>query len=116
MATGVEEAVLESPVLGEVHPAVVLVFPTVVPQAADQGRGKNRTQGGQPKPFVGGCFPLLLIAPVMSFRRLLPGADDPQRLRMISAERESELFPETNLIGLARLRFAEDLIRRARLK
>jgi hypothetical protein len=39
VAAGVQEAVPQGPVLGKVHPAVVLVFPAVVPQAADHGGG-----------------------------------------------------------------------------
>jgi len=84
VAAGVEETVLQGPVSGEIHPAVVLVFPAVVPQAADDGRGEGRTQGGYPNPFVGSRLRLLLMAAVMSFSHFLSGADDPQRLRMIS--------------------------------
>ena len=74
---------LESPVLGEVHPAVVLVFPAVVAEAADDRSGKGLGgQRGDPKPFVislmRGQFSLPIV---VSFQHLF-GADHPHGLRV----------------------------------
>src|ERR1700730_6030426 len=60
VATGVEEAMLESPMLGEIHPAIVFQLPAVVAEAADDRSRKGRgRQGGNPHPFVSSRFRLL---------------------------------------------------------
>jgi len=51
----VEKSVFESPMLGQIHPAVVLILPAAVPQLADDPSGKGLLgQGGDPEPFVVG--------------------------------------------------------------
>ena len=53
VAASMEEALLESPMRGEIHPAVVLLFPAVVAEAADDRSGKGLgRQPGDPKPFL----------------------------------------------------------------
>jgi hypothetical protein len=42
VSASMQEAMLEGPVWGEIHPAVVLIFPAVVTEAADPRSGKNR--------------------------------------------------------------------------
>src|SRR5690348_12046207 len=52
---GVEKSVFESPVFGQIHPAVVLILPAAVPQLADDPSGKGMLgQSGDPEPFVVG--------------------------------------------------------------
>ena len=66
VAASVEETMLEGPVLGEIHPAVVLVLPAVVAKAADNGSGKRL--GGQstdPEPFVIGLVRGQFSLPIM---------------------------------------------------
>ena len=49
----VQKAVFESPVLGKIHPAIVLVFPTAVAQLTNQVRRKDGwRKGGNPEPFM----------------------------------------------------------------
>ena len=53
MLTGMEESVLESRVFGEVHPAIVFLFPAIMPKPANGDRGElSFRQGRDPKPFV----------------------------------------------------------------
>lgn len=116
VAASVEEAMLEVPVLGKIHPAVVLVFPTGMAEATHDRSGKGHGHGGNPNPFLASRFRLLLLAAVMPLGQPLLSADDPQGLRMILPEGESRLFPEMLRVGLARLRLGEGLIGWARLK
>jgi len=56
VTAGMQKAVRERPVLGEVIPSIVLDFPAAVPQLPDQGAGEDlRVQGIQPYPsMIGG--------------------------------------------------------------
>ena len=54
VATGVEKTMLESPILSQIVPPVVLLLPAEVTQPAHQhgGEGFGITQSGIPEPFV----------------------------------------------------------------
>ena len=53
MLASMEESMLEGPVLGEVHPTVVLVLPPAVPELTNHAGGKFRPgQGRNPEPLV----------------------------------------------------------------
>jgi hypothetical protein len=54
VATGVEETMLESPILSQNIPPVVFLLPAAVTQSAQQhsGEGLRIPQGGIPEPFV----------------------------------------------------------------
>jgi hypothetical protein len=53
MFTGMQEAMLEGPVLGEVVPAVVFVLPTQMPEEPHLPRGESGLlQRGDPDPVV----------------------------------------------------------------
>src|SRR5450755_2704077 len=63
VATGVEEAVFEGPVLGQIVPAVILLFPAVMAKSSYQRGGKGwSVQGSDPEPFMLGRFGLKLAA------------------------------------------------------
>src|SRR5258708_4699090 len=54
---GVQKTMLEGPVLSQVVPAVVLLFPAVMTEPAHESGGKClRIQRGNPEPFVLGGF------------------------------------------------------------
>src|ERR1041384_8359905 len=73
MAAGVEETMLEGPVFGQIHPAVVLIFPAAVPELANDGGGEDLLgQRGEPKPFmIGGVRDPLSPAVALTFEHLL---------------------------------------------
>ena len=88
MPAGVEKAMLESPVLSQIVPTVVLLFPAAMAELAYQRGGKGLLiQSRNPEPFVLGRFRLKLAAAVMVLCQLLFGSHDPYRLRMIGGER-----------------------------
>ena len=88
VTASVQKAMLEGPVLGEIIPAVVLQFPTVMTQSAHLVGGKClRVQGGDPESFVGGGLGLELALPVMILGNRLFGSNDPHWLRVVSRER-----------------------------
>ena len=63
VAAGVQKAMLESPVLGEIIPPVVLLFPARMAESAHEPGGKGlRAQGGRPEPFLSRGFRLPLAA------------------------------------------------------
>src|SRR5213076_694455 len=63
MAAGMQVTMLEGPVLGEIHPAVVLILPAVMAEATDDRSGKGLGgQIGDPEPFVIGGMSLPLPA------------------------------------------------------
>src|SRR5450759_37615 len=85
---GVQKTMLEGPVLRQIVPAVVLLFPAVMTEPAHQSGGKClRIQGSDPEPFVLGGFWLKFATAVMILRKLLFGPHDPNGLRVIGGER-----------------------------
>jgi hypothetical protein len=46
VAASVEKSVFESPMLGQIHPAVVLILPAAVSQLADDQSRKYLLRGG----------------------------------------------------------------------
>lgn len=84
----VQKAMLEGPVLCQIIPAVVFLFPAVMPEPTDQLGGKSlRVQGSNPEPFVVGGLGLKLAPSVMILRELLFGPYDPYGLGMIGGKR-----------------------------
>ncbi len=58
---GVQKTMLEGPVLSQIVPAVVLLFPAVMTEPAyEHGRKSLCIEGGNPEPFVLGGFRLKL--------------------------------------------------------
>ena len=106
--------VFECPVLRQVHPAVVFLFPAVVTQAADLGSGKHAgLQRGSPHPFLFGGMGRQFSLTITVARELLFGAHDPNRAGMIDEERESLGIPELDLVSLAFLLLREMGVGRA---
>src|SRR5678816_960656 len=65
MPAGVEKAMLEGPVLSQIVPAVVLLFPAAMAEPAYQRGGKGLLiQSRNPEPFVLGGFRLKLAPAV----------------------------------------------------
>ena len=104
VAASMEEALLESPMRGEIHPAVVLLFPAVVAEAADDRSGKGLgRQPGDPKPFLIGRLGGQFSLPIAVALQDLLGADDADRLRVV--ERQGQGFaipgiPELDTVSL----------------
>ena len=97
-----QKAVLEGPMLGQIHPAVVLIFPAVVAHAADDQRGEGLgLQGGYPEPLVSCGFRLEAALAVMILGEGLFGSDHPDGLGVILRERQSRRVPELDLVSLA---------------
>src|SRR5262245_7236383 len=71
-----EKSMLESPVLGQIHPAVIFVFPPLVAQLTNGFAGEGRGwQGRNPKPFViRGVYLALALAEAIPLQDFL-GAD-----------------------------------------
>ena len=87
VAASVEETMLEGPMFGEIHPAVVLIFPAVVPEAADDRRGKGLGgQSGDPKPFLMGLLRGQFSPPIAVALQHLFGADHADRLRVVEGQ------------------------------
>src|SRR5213593_4271486 len=84
-AASMEEAMLERPVFGEIHPAIVFLLPAVVSEAADERSGKGRSgQGGDPKPFMVGRVGGRYSFPIAVSRQHLLGAEHPHRLGVVA--------------------------------
>ena len=113
VATGVEEALLEGPVFGQIHPAVVLVLPAVVAEAADDRSGEGLGgQRGDPEPLVIGLLPGQFSPPIAVALQHLFGADHPHRRRVVEGQGQGfgiPSIPKLDVVGLgiALLRPAE---------
>src|SRR6266487_1057457 len=84
----VEKAMLEGPVLSQIVPTVVLLFPAAMAEPAYQRGGKGLLiQSRNPEPFVLGRFRLKLAPAVMVLCELLFGPHDPYGLRVLGGER-----------------------------
>lgn len=87
MVAGMQKAVLERPVFGQVHPAVVLLLPSAVPQLTNHGSGKSLLgQSGDPKPFVIGGMRAVFSLTVALALQYLFGAHHPHRIGMVDGE------------------------------
>lgn len=88
MPTSVQKAMFEGPVLRQIVPAVVLLFPAVMAEPAHQRGGKGlRIERSDPEPFVLRGFRFKLAASIMILRELLLRSYDPYGLRVIDGER-----------------------------
>ena len=102
VTAGMQEVVLESPVLGEVIPTVVFLLPAVMSEAADKrGRKGALVQGGEPQPFVLGSARLQFSLTIMILREGFLGTQDADQLWVVNREGKSFGIPELDLIGLA---------------
>ena len=90
---------LESPVLGQIHPAVIFVFPPLVAQLTNGFAGEGRGwQGRNPKPFViRGVYLALALVEAIPLQDFL-GADHTHGPRIIDAERQSFGIPKLHAI------------------
>jgi hypothetical protein len=105
MFAGVQESVLESPVLGEVVPAVVFVFPAVVSQTADQRGGKCLgIQGGDSHPLVIGGLGLETALTTMLLGDPFPRVHHARGSGMIVGEWQATRMPKFDFGGGVGLR------------
>src|SRR5438128_2423170 len=113
----VEKSVFESPMFGQIHPAIVLILPAAVPQLADHWSGKYLLgQRGDPKPFVvGGMRSPFSFAVTTAIEHLF-GAHHPYRFRVIDREGQAFGIPELDPIGLMVALLGKADIRRSRCK
>lgn len=99
---GVQKAVFESPVLGQIIPAIVLQLPAVMTQAANLGRGESQgIERRDPQPFVRSLFLLELTSAVMLLRDHFFGADHAHQARILPRERQTRGVPELGLVAVA---------------
>src|ERR1700738_4958932 len=98
----------ESPVLGQIHPAVVLILPAAVPELADDRSGKGLLgQSGDPEPFViSGMRSQLSLAITLAVKHLF-GSHHPHRFRVIDREWQPFGIPELNPVCLMVALFGE---------
>ena len=88
MPGSVEKTMLERPVLGQVVPAIVFLFPAVMAELTDQLCGEClRVQRGNPEPFVVGGLGLELAPAIVILCNRLFGSDDADRPRVIGRKR-----------------------------
>src|SRR5215475_6572593 len=101
MLTGVKEPMLESPVLAQVHPPVVFLFPTAMTELANHRRGKGGLrQSRDPQPFVIRTIPAALaLAITIPFQDLLR-ADHTHRLRVVDRKGQAFGVPKLNPVSL----------------
>ena len=108
MLAGMEESVLERPVLGEIVPPVVFVLPAVMAKRAHLRSGESAAiQRGDPKPFLESGFGHQFPAPVMVLCNLLFGPNHSHRLRVILAKRQVARLPELDLVAATIALFGE---------
>src|ERR1035437_7199734 len=99
MIAGMQKAMLERPVLGQIVPAVVIVFPASMPQRPNLlSRKGARIQSGDPHAGVLGGLGNGLIATAVVRGNVFLGADHPHGLWVILAEGDSFGLPELNLV------------------
>jgi hypothetical protein len=99
MLAGMQKAMLERPILGQIVPAVVFVFPASMPQRPNLlARKGARVQGGDPHPGVLCSLGNSLLAAAVIGGDIFFGTDHPHGLRVILAEGDSLGLPELNLI------------------
>ena len=105
VAASVQKVMFEGPVLGEIIPTVVLLFPAVVAGAAhlESGEGLGVVQGREPNPLVVGGFRLEFSLAVVILGEGLLGADHPDGSGVVVGERQSGGLgvPELEIIGFA---------------
>ena len=102
VTAGMQEVMLESPVLGEVIPTVVFLLPAVMSEAADKRSGKCAlVQSGEPQPFVLGGAGLQFPLTVMILREGFLSTQDADQFWVVNGEGKSFGIPELNLISLA---------------
>ena len=102
VTAGMQEIMLESPVLGEVIPTVVFLLPAVMSESADNRGGKcTLVQGGEPQPFVLGGARLQRPLTVVILRQGFLGAQDADQFWVVNREGKPFRIPELDLIGLA---------------
>src|SRR6516162_2011865 len=120
MTASMEETVLEGPMLGEIHPAIVLIFPAVVAEAADDGSGKGLGgQRGDPKPFLIGLLRGQFSLPIAAALQHLFRADHADRLRVIGRQRQGfgiPGIPKLDAVGLVIALLGQAYVRRAMRK
>jgi hypothetical protein len=92
---------LHRPVLGQIHPSVVLLLPAKVAELTNGGGGEIRLrQSRDPKPFmIGGVRDALAGSKSISFQYFL-GADHAHRFRVINGERQAWSVPKLDAVGL----------------
>jgi hypothetical protein len=72
MPTSVQKIMFERPVLCQIVPVIVFLFPPRMTELAHNSGGDRLSiQRGDPKPFVRGGFGLEFAVPVMILRQLL---------------------------------------------
>src|ERR1039458_7821758 len=99
MLAGMQKAMLERPILGQIVPAVVFVFPASMPQRPNLlARKGARVQGSDPHPGVLCSLGKSLLAAPVIRGDIFFGADHPHGLRVILAEGDSLGLPELHLI------------------
>src|SRR5882724_110505 len=102
MPAGVQKAMFEGPVLGQVVPAIILLLPAIVAKPAyDFGGERFRIQRSDPEPFVFRSFRRELIPSIMILRERFFGTHDPDGLRIVGRKRQAFGVPELYLIMLA---------------
>ncbi len=96
----VQESMLEGPMLGEVHPTVVLLLPAAVPQLVNDPGGKGLLrERGDPKPLlISGLQSAFPLAVAVALQHLF-GAHHPHRSRMVDGKRQAFGIPKLDLVG-----------------
>ena len=117
MLTGVQEPMLERPVLAKVHPPVVFLLPAAMAELANYSRGKGGLrQSRDPQPFVIGTISASLALAITIPFQYLFRAHHAHRLGIIDGERQALGVPKLNPIGLVILGFRERGVRRTARK